>query len=122
MAGGLAATFMIRETFPEVTLDLVLVTVPYPGADPEEVEEGICRKIEEALEGIEGIKQINTSASENMGSADIEVLESYDVDDVLDRVRSAIDGISTFPVDAEKPITRSSFYGTWCVSSPCPGK
>ncbi len=106
MAGGLAAAFMIRETFPEVTLDLVLVSVPYPGADPEEVEEGICRKIEEALEGIEGIKQINTSASENMGSADIEILESYDVDEVLDRIRSAIDGISTFPVDAEKPITR----------------
>jgi multidrug efflux pump subunit AcrB len=106
MAGGLAAAFMIRETFPEVTLDLVLVSVPYPGADPEEVEEGICRKIEEALEGIEGIKQINTSSSENLGAADIEILESYDVDEVLDRIRSAIDGISTFPVDAEKPITR----------------
>ena len=105
IAGGIASVNMIREIFPQFSLDMIIITVPYPGADPEEVEEGICRKIEEALEGVEGIKQINTVARENSGGANIEVKETYDVNEVLDRVRSSIDGISTFPVDAEKPIT-----------------
>jgi hypothetical protein len=57
---------------------------PYPGADPEEVEEGISRKIEEAIEGLEGIKQYTTKSRENYGTAMIEVKEDYDVDEVLD--------------------------------------
>ncbi len=104
LSGGIAAMSMVRETFPEFSLDMIAITVPYPGADPEEVEEGISRKIEEAIEGLEGIKQYTTKSSENVGTANIEVHENYDLDDVLDRVRSKIDAISTFPVDAEKPI------------------
>ena len=50
MSGWIAAKSMIRETFPEFSLDMIIVSVPYPGADPEEVEEGVCRKIEEAIE------------------------------------------------------------------------
>jgi multidrug efflux pump subunit AcrB len=104
VAGGFATLSMIRETFPEFSLDMIIVAVPYPGADPEEVEEGICRKIEEAIEGIEGIKQFTTESRENQGSANIEVKENYDVTAVLDKVRTQINAISTFPVDAEKPI------------------
>ncbi|SMC25016.1 Multidrug efflux pump subunit AcrB [Desulfacinum hydrothermale DSM 13146] len=103
-AGITAATSMIKEIFPEFSLDMITVTVPYPGADPEEVEEGICRKIEEALEGVEGIKQITTKAREGAGTAVIEVRETFDLRVVLDRVRSKIDSISTFPLDAEEPI------------------
>ena len=104
MAGGLATRNMLRETFPQFSLEMIQINVPYPGADPEEVEEGICRKIEEAIEGVEGIKQVTTYSSENAGTAFIEVKENYDVDEVLDQVRSKVDAISTFPVDAEKPI------------------
>jgi multidrug efflux pump subunit AcrB len=104
MVGGLAATSMIRETFPEFSLDMIDVKVFYPGADPEEVEEGISRKIEESLDQVEGIKQYTTRSSEGAGTAMIEVKEDYDIQEVLDKVRSAIDSISTFPVDAEKPI------------------
>ncbi len=104
LGGGLSAAFMIRETFPEFSLDMITITVPYPGADPEEVEEGVSRKIEEALESIEGIKQYTTQSDENIGTARIEVKENYDVNAVLDKVRSEVDAISTFPVDAEKPI------------------
>jgi len=104
LAGAMAIKFMIRETFPEFSLDMITVTVPYPGADPEEVEEGICRKIEEAIEGVEGITQCTTTSSEGFGTAVIEVKESYDVGKVLDKVRSNVDSISTFPVDAEKPV------------------
>jgi len=104
LAGGLAGAWMIRETFPEFSLDLITITVPYPGADPEEVEEGISRKIEEAIEGLEGIKQFTTNSSENVGTTMIEVKEGYDVNEVMDRVRSKVDAISSFPMDAEKPI------------------
>jgi len=104
MAGGIATMSMIRENFPEFSLDMITISVLYPGADPEEVEEGICQKIEESIEGLEGIKQYTTQSSENAGTATIEVKEDYDVSDVLDRVRTKVNAISTFPVDAEKPV------------------
>jgi len=104
LAGGISAVSMIRETFPEFSLDMIQISVPYPGADPEEVEEGINRKIEEAIESIEGIKLYTTYSSENVGTSLIEVKEDYDVRVVLDKVRTEVDAISTFPVDAEKPV------------------
>ena len=106
LAGTLAAFSMVRETFPQFSLDMIQIRILYPGADPEEVEEGICRKIEEAIESIEGIKEYTTSSRENVGSAFLEVHEDYELDDVLEQVRSQVDSISTFPVDAEKPIIR----------------
>ncbi|MDJ0988711.1 MAG: efflux RND transporter permease subunit, partial [Desulfobacterales bacterium] len=104
MVGGMAAVAMIRETFPEFSLDMITITVPYPGADPEEVEEGISRKIEEAIEAEEGIKQYTTKSRENEAAVTIEVRENYDVAEVLADVRSKVDAISTFPVDAEEPV------------------
>lgn len=104
MGGALALSSMLRESFPQFSLDMVSVQVTFPGADPEEVEEGIVLKIEEALETVEGIKQYTTTSSENQGSATIEVQDGYDVSEVLDDVKSKIDSISTFPVDAEKPV------------------
>jgi multidrug efflux pump subunit AcrB len=103
LAGGIATMSMIRENFPEFSMDRITISVLYPGADPEEVEEGICQKIEEAIEGLEGIKQYTTQSSENTGTAIIEVKEDYDVSDVLEGVRTKVNAISTFPVDAEKP-------------------
>ena len=104
LAGGIAANNMIREFFPEFSLGMITISVPYPGADPEEVEEGICRKIEEAVDGLEGIKQYTTKSSENIGTALVEIKENYDLDDVLDKVRTKVNAISTFPVDAERPV------------------
>ena len=104
LAGGIATTSMIRENFPEFSLGQITISVLYPGADPEEVEEGICQKIEESIEGLEGIKQYTTQSGENAGTAIIEVKEDYDVSDVLDRIRTKVNAISTFPVDAEKPV------------------
>ena len=104
VAGYIATVSMIRENFPEFSLDMITVSVAYPGADPEEVEEGVSQKIEEALEGVEGIKLVTTQSSENVGSTIIEVKEGYDVDKVLDEVRTQVNAISTFPLDAEKPV------------------
>jgi multidrug efflux pump subunit AcrB len=104
LCGIIGAQSMIREIFPKFSLDMIDIRVSYPGADPEEVEEGISRKIEEALEGEEGIKRITTNSAENVATAMIEVDEAYNVQEVLNRVRSAVDSISSFPVDAEEPI------------------
>jgi len=104
VAGLLAGLSMRRESFPQFSLDLITVEVAYPGADPEEVEEGISLKIENALEGVQGIKQVTTLSSENLSRTTIEVQEGEDAARVLDRVKSRIDAISTFPVDAEQPV------------------
>ena len=105
-AGGTATLSMIRENFPEFSIDMILISVTYPGADPEEVEEGVSRKIEEAIEDVEGIKLYTTKSHENIGTTLIEVKEDYDVNDVLDKVRTEINAISNFPADAEKPVIK----------------
>jgi multidrug efflux pump subunit AcrB len=105
-AGFLATRMMVRESFPEFSIDKIVITVPYPGADPEEVEEGINQKIEEALESIEGIDQYTTKSKENMASVTIDVKDGHDTAEVLDMVRSHVNAISTLPVDAERPIIR----------------
>lgn len=105
LAGAIAGLSMIRESFPQFSLDMISIQVAYPGADPEEVEEGICLKLEEALETVEGIKQYTTTANEGVGSALVEVQENYDLNEVLDQVKARVDAISTFPLDAERPVT-----------------
>lgn len=93
-----------REVFPEFELEIVLVSVPYPGASPEEVEEGICQKIEEAVRSIAGIKKVTSVAGEGAGSVVIELERSVDdVQKVLGKIRSEVDRIPSFPVLAEDP-------------------
>jgi multidrug efflux pump subunit AcrB len=104
IAGGASATLMIREMFPAFSLDMVLVQVPYPGAGPEEVEEGVCIKLEEAIEGTPGIKNYVATAQDNMGVLRIEVASDADVSEVKEDVTDRVNSIVTFPVDAEDPI------------------
>ena len=93
-----------QEIFPEVSLDRVSVVVAYPGAGPEEVEEGIILKIEESLTAVDGIKQVKSTANEGSGIVVAEVYANEDVDQILQDIKSEIDRISTFPEDAEKPV------------------
>ncbi len=102
--GYLGATNMLREIFPEFSVDIITVAVAYPGFDPEEVEEGISRKLEEAVEGLEGIKRFSSTSVENQAALIVEVYEDYDLKAVKDRVETAINGIPNLPRDAEKPI------------------
>ncbi len=102
--GFMSVKNMIRETFPDMSLDMITVSVAFPGADPEEIEEGINRKVEEVLEEIEGIKLYTTYSDENIGTTLIEVEQDFEVVDVLDKVKSKVDAISTFPVNAEQPV------------------
>ena len=104
VGGVLSYLLTVREIFPEVNFDMVMVSVPYPGADPDEIEEGICRPIEEALEGVSGAKKVTTIAKEGVGLAIVEILEGYEVGKIKDDVDNRINSITTFPTDAEKPL------------------
>ena len=107
VVGGLLAAFtVISEAMPEISLDRVLVEVPYRGAAPEEVEEAVCVRIEEAIYGLDGIKQIVSTASENVGTVMIELELGADMRRVLDDVKGRVDAIDTFPEETEKPIIR----------------
>ncbi|MFT7653850.1 MAG: multidrug efflux pump subunit AcrB [Limisphaerales bacterium] len=103
-AGIYAVMTVKKESFPRFNFDIVSVSVAYPGAGPEEVEEGIVVKIEEAIESIEGIRKLNGIAAEGVGRVSIEVKNGFDIGTVTDEVKLAVDGINTFPLDAERPI------------------
>ncbi len=102
---GLFGVFKTKqEVFPEFSLDTILVQVPYPGASPEETEQGIVLAIEEAVRGLDGVKRVTSTASEGMGAVTVELLLGANGDKVLADVKNAVDRIISFPENAEKPI------------------
>ena len=103
VGGALGAMRMKQETFPAFDLDLVRVTMAYPGASPEEVEQGIVLAVEEAVRGIDGVKRVTSGASEGVGTVAIELLIDADPDRVLADVKSSVDRIRSFPEEAEDP-------------------
>jgi len=104
MAGLFTVMNMRREMFPQFSLDMIVVSVPYPGASPEEVEEGICVKIEERIESIEGIERIVSTAREGNGQVLAELETGADTQKILDDIKAEVDRIDTFPDEAEEPI------------------
>ena len=92
------------ELFPDFDLDLVTISVPYPGAAPLEVEEGICKQIEEKIWDLSGIKEMNSFARENFGVVSIQVASGKNAKVLADEIKVRVDSISTFPEEAEKPI------------------
>ena len=104
IVGGFSLWSLRREVFPEFDLEIVLVTVAYPGASPAEVEEGICQKVEESVRSVNGIKKITGVAQEGAGNVVIELEASVpDVQRVLNEIRSEVDRIPSFPDLAEDP-------------------
>ena len=83
MAGILSLIMMPKSFFPELTPDRVYVNVSYPGASPEEIEQGITTRIEESLNGIEGVEEIMSVSSENMSRVIIQIYEGFDIDEAL---------------------------------------
>lgn len=102
---GIWAAIMVKkETMPEFRFDVVTVTVPYLGGAPEEVDESVVVKIEEAIKNIQGIKEVRSTAADGFGQVRIEVQEGYELGDLTDEVKLAVDGISTFPAETERPV------------------
>ena len=105
--GGFFVSLRIKqEVFPEFDLDLVNVVVPYPGSSPEEVEQGIILAVEEAIRGLEGIKEVTSVASEGAGRITAELLEGQDRQRIYQEIAQEVDRITTFPQDAERPEVR----------------
>jgi len=103
IVGGLFTSTRIKqEVFPEFDLDMVTVNVPYPGASPEEVEQGIVLVIEENVRAIDGVKEVTAEASEGRGSVNIELIEGANAQKVYQDIQQAVDRIVTFPEDAER--------------------
>ena len=97
LAGLVALPFMPQKSFPDLDFNLITVSVLYLGAAPEEVEEGVCIRIEEALEGIAGVERIRSTATEGVCSVTVELYESADAPKALGDVKNRVDAIDTFP-------------------------
>jgi multidrug efflux pump subunit AcrB len=107
IAGGLLMLLSGRikqEVFPEVDLDLVVIQVPYPGASPEEVEQGVILAVEEAVRGLEGVKEVRSTAAEGMAVVAVELLLGTNADRALADIKSAVDRVTSLPEDAERPV------------------
>ena len=104
MAGIFTVMKMRREIMPQFSLDMIYVSVVYPGSSPEEVEEGICIKIEEQIQSIEGIERLRSTAREGSGEVIAELETGADVQKILDEIKAEVDRIDTFPDEAEEPL------------------
>ncbi len=105
MLAGITTWFKLKkEVFPNISLDAVLVQVPFPNATPEEVEDGILLPLEDAIADVDGVKRVTSTATESMGAVTVEVETGYEVRDVMGDLKSKVDAISNFPENSEKPI------------------
>lgn len=104
LAGLMSLASITVEILPEINLDTITVRVPYRGASPAEVEDGVVLRVEEAVATVEGVKRLRSTAAEGYGLVSLEVDEDADARQVLDDVKAAVDRIDTFPEDTEKPI------------------
>ena len=104
VGGYIQATGLSSQLFPTIDPGIVTVTTPYPGATPAEVEEGITRRAEEAIIGIDGIERVASTAAENLGVVTAELKDGVDALKVRNDIETAIDRLAEFPPrDAEKP-------------------
>lgn len=105
LLGGILTLVNTKQSFfPSREVNTIQISVAYPGASPEEMEEGVTTKVEESIKSIAGIDEITSLSSENSASITVTVIESYDIDEVYTEIKNSIDAISSFPVSAEKPV------------------
>ncbi len=104
IGGALSLVTVNQEEFPNMDVRVVSIRVPYLGAAPSEVEQGVCIRVEEAIDGIEGIDKIHSAANEGVCSVQVEL--ELDADEVatLNEIKSFVDAINSFPLETEKPI------------------
>ena len=104
LVGLLSLGSIRKEMFPSTEVNMVSVTMAFPGAAPVEVEEAVCLKVEQSLSAINGIDKITCTAAENIGTTVIEIDDAFDLGDVTNDIKNKIDGINSFPEQVEKPI------------------
>ena len=119
IVAGLATVFsgkLKTEVFPDFEPNIVTVSVAYPGATPHEVEESICIRIEEAVQGLSGVREVRSTAGEGGGAVAVEVEANADLRAALDDIKNRIDAIDTFPVDAERPVIQEVILKNQVIS------
>ncbi len=114
---GLISLNQLRYSFfPELTPDVINVQVTYPGASPDEVAEGAILKIEENLDGLDGVERVTSVSRENFGTVRVEITKGTDIDKALADVKNAVDRISSFPEGVEKPVIFEEKFRTRSLS------
>ncbi|WP_444995443.1 efflux RND transporter permease subunit [Aliikangiella sp. IMCC44359] len=104
IGGFVSYQMMTKRMQPDVQPNMVRISVPYLGAAPVEVEQGVIIKVEEAIQDVKGIKRLNSTASEGMGTVVAELDNDIDLDDAVNEIKIKVDSISTFPGETEKPV------------------
>ncbi len=106
MGGAVTIPGIRREVLPEISVDAISISIEYQGAAPAEVESAICIRVEEQLQGVDGVKRVTSTAREGIGITVAELSLHADTRRVLDDVKARIDAIDTFPAETEKPEVR----------------
>lgn len=103
--GGMLSAFTIKkEVFPEFSSEMITISVVYRGAAPEEVENAVTVRIEEALQGVDGIDRIRSTSAEGASGVTVELIPGTDPAGVIDDIKAKVDAIDTFPAEADKPV------------------
>ncbi len=102
--GILSLPRLIRETFPDFDPTEVEIVIPYPGATAEDVEEAICQRIEDAVDGITNVEEVRSTARENRGRVVVEMVEGGNMQEFLDDIKTEVEAIDDFPDQVETPV------------------
>ncbi|MGB7300406.1 MAG: efflux RND transporter permease subunit [Burkholderiaceae bacterium] len=106
IAGVSSGLSLKQEVFPEINFDTIETRVVYQGASPDEIEESIVQRIEEQIESIDGVDKISGIAAEGLAVVRVQLVRGAKSDEKLDEIKAAIDRITSFPEQSERPITR----------------
>ncbi len=111
-----------RETFPRIEPRSVQITAVYPGARPEDVEQAICQRVEDAIDGVDNVAEVKCEAREGLATAVIEMTEGSNLDRFFSDVKSEIEAINDFPDAVEKPVIkqlgRTDFVASVAITGP----
>ena len=105
IGGWIIGSGVKQEVFPEFDADIVTIDIAYPGASPEEVEQGVILAIEDAVRGIDGVKTVESSSYEGAGVVIAEIVTGSDANKITSDIKNAVDRVTSFPEDAERPVT-----------------
>ena len=117
LIGGMLFIDRVKwEVFPQFELEMVLINVPYPGASPSEVEQGVVLAVEEAVREVDGVQELRSTAAEGNAVIVVELMTGTDTGRALNDVKSAVDRIATLPEDIERPIISLASNRTHVIS------
>ncbi len=105
-AGIFSVPSLRRETFPDYTADEVEITVSYPGATAEDIEDAVCRRIEEAVDGVNDVEEIRSEAVEGMGKVVVRMQEGKDFPTFINDIKTEVEAVDEFPIETEDPIVK----------------